>query len=132
GSLAAASKGAIDGLLLKYSAAGDPLWQLQLGTSENDYMQGVAAAADGGAYLVGETLGEWGQPNAGGWDLALTKVDTKGQVVWKTLLGTPDDDYSSDVTVDAKGEVWVAGHTRGTLGARTFGAADLFVAHFTA
>jgi hypothetical protein len=63
-----------DVLVAKYDAAGERVWQQPLGTAAGDSGLDIAVDAFGNAYVVGDTLGNFGGANAGGNDAFLLKL----------------------------------------------------------
>lgn len=108
--------------LRKYDEAGGTVWTEQLAAPrtvgfQNDvFHYGVALDGFGSIYLAGDTEGDLATRNAGGDDGYLAKYDTTGNVQWVDQLGSREDDSAEYVTVNAKGNVYVAGTTRGVLG----------------
>ena len=88
----------------------------------------MAADGMGGAIVTGRTLGSLGGPNAGSSDAILKRVDAAGVTAWTVQLGTASNDEFKAVAVDDQGNVFVAGSTRGTLGATSSGDSDAIVA----
>ena len=127
------SHGASDMVLARLAADGTLHWARQLGTSTYDYARAVAADADGNAYLVGNTSGRvGGDATVGGNDVVLLKLDPNGAVEWGRQTGSTSDDYAGGVTVDAGGNVYVAGTTYGALeGDASAGDSDLFLMRFS-
>lgn len=76
---------------------------------------GLAAAADsaGNVYVTGSSGASWGSPvrafTAGGRDAFVAKLDSAGNLVWNTFLGSSQTDAGYAVTVDSSGNVYVAG-----------------------
>ena len=69
---------AADALLLKYDAAGNPVWVRQFNPAPGDRTQALGAAVDasGAVYVVGSTDGVFpGQPFRDGVDAFVRKVD---------------------------------------------------------
>lgn len=84
--------------------------------------RGIAADADGNAYVTGDTTSGWPlvapiQPLPGSGqfpqpDAFLTKFDSSGSaLIYSTLLGGSDQDYGQAIAIDGKGNVFVAGQT---------------------
>ncbi len=74
-----------------------------------------AATGDGAgnSYIVGTTKGDFGGVvSEGGRDLYLTKVDSRGAVIWQRSLGVTGDADGAAVAVDAAGAVTIAGNAR--------------------
>ena len=142
--------GGQDGFVFKLTPAGDDLvYSTYLGGTGFDQSRTIAVDADGDAYVAGNTgsldfpLSNALQPNFGGGisDAFVTKLDSNGALVFSTYLGgttNQGDDFDSGrgIALDASGNIFVAGETRGgfpvTSGAfqTTYGGGlnDLFVA----
>ena len=130
GSLSGPNAGNYDAFLAKYDAAGGLLWTRQLGTSDWDQTSGVSADALGNVYIGGYTRGSLGGANAGGNDAFLAKYDAAGGLLWTRQLGTLPHDYSSSVSADGLGNVYISGWTGGSLGGPNAGGDDAFLAKF--
>lgn len=142
--------GGQDGFVFKLTPAGDDLvYSTYLGGTGFDQSRTIAVDADGYAYVAGNTgsldfpLSNALQPNFGGGisDAFVTKLDSNGALVFSTYLGgttNQGDDFDSGrgIALDASGNIFVAGETRGgfpvTSGAfqTAYGGGlnDLFVA----
>jgi len=121
-----------DAFLAKYDPSGNRLWSRRLGTVEWEQSAGVAVDPAGNVYISGHTLGSLAGPNAGGADAFLAKYDTSGGFLWWRQLGTPSDDVSWSLAVDASGEAYISGQTSGSLGAHNAGDRDAFLTKFDA
>jgi hypothetical protein len=115
----------------KYDAAGALQWTQQLGTATYDYSEGVSADGLGNVYISGLTYGSLGGPNAGSYDAFVSKYDAAGSLQWTQQLGTTTHDYSNGVSADGLGNVYISGHTGGSLGGPNAGYYDAFVAKYT-
>ncbi|MCI0491519.1 MAG: SBBP repeat-containing protein, partial [Planctomycetes bacterium] len=73
GSLGGPNAGGGDAFVAKYDAAGALKWTEQLGSTVDDYSQGVSADGLGNVYISGYTLGSLGGPNAGSCDAFVAK-----------------------------------------------------------
>ncbi len=116
-----------DPFLGKYDSVGNLLWSHKLGATKEDRTSGVAADGLSNVYVSGYTKGSLGGPNAGDYDGFLSKYDSAGVLMWSRQLGTPSPDTSSDVSVDGLGNVYVSGHTAGSLVGPNAGERDAFV-----
>ena len=79
----------------------------------------VAVDAAGNAFISGYTHGGLGDdPNTygSGRDAFLSKYDPNGSLLWSRQLGTPGEDVSWSVSVDAAGNAFISGYTDGSLG----------------
>ena len=105
-----------------------------MGTSSDEYSEGVALDADGNIFITGWTWGDLdGQTNAGEDDAFLSKYDTSGSLLWTRLLGTTSYDVGrGGVAADADGNIFISGTTGGDLDGQTNagGPYDAFVAKF--
>ncbi|MEO1375300.1 MAG: SBBP repeat-containing protein [Cyanobacteria bacterium J06635_10] len=89
-------------------------WTKQLGTEGDDFSNGIAVDRAGNVYITGFTDGSLGGDNAGYYDTWLAKYNSSGNQLWKTQLGTADDDFSYSVAVDNNGNAYITGHNEGT------------------
>jgi hypothetical protein len=109
--------------------AGDLEWIRQFGGvgASDEEAHGVAAR-DGYVYVAGHTSGVLaGQISAGAQDVFVRKYDSAGNELWTRQFGTPADDETNGVAVDATG-IYVAGYTYGAFpGQVNSGGADVFV-----
>jgi hypothetical protein len=124
--------GGNDIFLVKYDSAGVKQWTVQLGSTSNDYGEGVAVDASGNVYVTGWTEGGLdGNINVGMADIFLVKYDSSGVKQWTVQLGSTLDDISEGLAVDASGNVYVAGYTQGGLdGYNSAGNTDIFLVKY--
>ncbi|MEA2733564.1 MAG: hypothetical protein QOE14_15 [Humisphaera sp.] len=115
-----------DAFVVKYDAAGAPVWTNQFGTTGNDAVFNVAADAAGNTYAVGASTGSLFATNLGQDDVILRKYDPAGNVAWSQQFGTIRSDNARGVSFDASGNVYVAG----TFGV-SIGINDAFVAKYS-
>jgi len=122
--------GHYDAFLAKFNSAGAEQWIEQLGTSGNDYAEGVFVGAGGHVCITGWTEGEIGGSPAGQHDAFLAMYDTDGYLQWTGQLGSSADDRAYGVSVDGEGYAYMTGYTRGDLGGLNSGSQDLFLAKY--
>jgi hypothetical protein len=104
------------GFVAKLDRAGNRQWEHQFGTTLVD----VAVRDDGTVFAVGGT--------AGG-DAKVVAFSPTGAKEAVLALGTPGNDYATDIGFDTSGNAYVAGTTTGTFpGERGSGASDVFLA----
>ncbi|MBX3139948.1 MAG: SBBP repeat-containing protein [Trueperaceae bacterium] len=127
GALEGENAGESDAYVQKRAADGDVLWTRQFGTSANEGAYGVAADAAGNVLVAGTTDGALAGANAGGEDAFVRKYGPDGGVLWTRQFGTADADAARAVTLDAAGNVLVAGYTFGSLTDDAGGLVDAFV-----
>jgi hypothetical protein len=133
GSLGGANAGDFDAFVSKYDDAGNLVWTEQLGTSSDDVSYGVSADSLGNVYIAGSTKGSLGGVNSGREetpDAFVSKYDSAGNLLWTEQLGTRGFDTSRGVSADSLGNVYISGHTSGTLGGASAGSTDAFVSKY--
>ena len=119
--------------LFKYSPTGTPLWSKRIGAlGYSTSATGLAVDQVSGAiYVAGSTTGKLAdQPHKGGRDAFLAKFRSDGSLRWLQQFGTVSDDYATAVVVTAKPQILVGGTTGGTLGIKSTGKNDVFIARF--
>jgi hypothetical protein len=99
-----------DAYLSKYSASGTQLWTRQFGTTGPDFGNSVAADLFGNIYVTGGTGGSLGGTSAGNDDVFLRKYDSDGIALWTRQTGVDQNDYGKGVSVDAAGNIYLAGN----------------------
>ncbi len=110
--------GYLDGVLLKLDPAGKQVWRYLVATPFHDRALDVAAAPDGGVYVVGTTYGALADSSAKGieedmgedQDYFVLKLDGNGKEVWVSQLGASNGpDRALGIVADQRGDVVVAG-----------------------
>ena len=89
-------------------------WTKQLGTTENDYGEGVTTDSSGNIYVTGITQGLDGNINKLGlYDIILMKFDSSGTKQWNKQLVTSNRQYDqgSKSFFDSSGNIYVTGST---------------------
>jgi len=99
--------GGWDAFLVKYDSAGNQLWNVTWGGSNDDGSYSVAVDSANGAYLCGETSSF----GAGSYDAFLAKYDSAGNQLWNVTWGGSNDDYGKGVTVDRYKKAYICGYT---------------------
>ncbi|HHP7232907.1 MAG TPA: SBBP repeat-containing protein [Xenococcaceae cyanobacterium] len=128
------SSGSYDPWLAKYNPDGSQAWRRQFGTSGDDgsYLASLDIDSSNNIYLTGYTNSNLGGLNAGSFDAWVAKYDSAGLLQWTQQLGSGDLDFGTDVAVNDFGELFVTGFTAGSLGKRSEGAIDAWVAKLDA
>jgi hypothetical protein len=93
-----------DAVLLKFDVDGGLQWERTWGGASSDAALGVAAAADGSAYVVG-TAESFGTGSTG---FFVVKFDASGTLVWQRIR---DGAEGNAVAVGPDGSVYAAGTT---------------------
>jgi Ca2+-binding RTX toxin-like protein len=124
--------GSSDAFITKYNPDGTKVWTKLLGTSSDDYAQGLTTGNDGAIYVSGFTTGNLdGQTYSGYWDAFLTKYNPDGTKVWTKLLGTSGNDDAIALTTGNDGAIYVSGSTGGNLDGQTYsGGLDAFITKY--
>jgi enterochelin esterase-like enzyme len=119
-----------DAFVVKFDAAGNRLWLVQLGVpAVADRAYGLDVDAGGAIYIAGYTRGALAGTNQGDKDVIAAKLDASGSVLWSRQFGSAGEDKAWGVAAEG-GAVTVAGMTSGALGTPA-GATDGFVARYT-
>ncbi len=130
GDLAAANAAPGDVWLARYDASGNQHWIRQFGTNASEGINGLAPDGSGGVFVSGGTSGNLGGASAGGVDAWLALYDSAGNQLWIRQFGTNDEDYAFGAAPDGLGGVYLAGGTKGDLGAPNAGAQDAWIARY--
>lgn len=112
--------GGRDGFVAKLNSIGHLSWNTFMGSSGDDFAQGIAVDSSGNVDVTGYSESSWGNPKrpyTGGWDAFAAKLDaTNGILTWNTFLGSIDPDYGKGIAVDGNGAVYVAGYSEKSWG----------------
>ncbi|MHA1269330.1 MAG: SBBP repeat-containing protein [Candidatus Helarchaeota archaeon] len=82
-------------------------WNITWGGVNDDFGTNMVIDSNGNIYAVGAT----NKSASTGYDCVLIKFYPNGTEIWNTTWGGPQNDYSSDITIDANGNIYVAGYT---------------------
>ncbi len=121
--------GSSDFYLSKFDASGNEQWTIVQGSTTSDPVSGrMAVDAAGNCYVAGETWGSFydtkGAGLADGW---FGKYDSDGNLAWGQQINSGGWDTPKNVHLDNTGNVYLVGHTTGSLHATNAGSADAFV-----
>jgi gliding motility-associated-like protein len=135
-----------NGLLVKYSAAGNVLWSINLGQSGDNEARGVTTDNDNNIYVSGAYSGvvnfnpngtALNSPNNGGGTF-LAKYSPAGQLIWVKQITGQLNNNLSNICVDTRGAVYISGNFSTSLvfdATRSLsprGPQDIYVAKYTA
>lgn len=99
--------GDADFWLIKLGSDGNRAWAKTYGGDGSDRAYSLAAAADGGFIIAGETA-----PNPGGpTDFLVVKTDSNGKQRWTASSGGPGDDRAWSIAQTSDGGFIMAGDT---------------------
>ena len=107
------NNGEKDAFVMKLNSAGGEIWTKIFGTELDDIAWG--GTFDENVYLWGETHGNLnGEVNnyLGNEDAYLIKLDSNGNEIWTTLIGTELNEEAWDISVDSDYSVYLVGETQ--------------------
>ena len=111
-----------DGLLVKFDAAGNKLWDQMYGGSGTDVFKAITVLADGSILAAGYTdsdaSGELTLGTSGGYDGFLVKFNANGAPIWHQIVGGTGDDYFTDLAVLSDGSIVAAGYSNSAADGR--------------
>ncbi len=105
-------------------------WVRQMGTSQSENAGGISTDGLGNVFVSGQTRGNLGGVSVGNYDAFLSKYGADGTLAWTRQWGTSEQDENAHVSADRLGNIYVAGHTEGSLGGPHAGERDVFVSKF--
>lgn len=129
------AQGDQDVYLRKYDAAGNLVWSRMLGSSTR--ADGLALAVDnsGNAIIAGKTTDKLTAAATGGKaDSFVAKYDGNGIEVFTRQVGSSLDDHANALAVDAAGDIYVGGTSRGRMSSAvtSSGGADAYIQKLSA
>jgi hypothetical protein len=104
-----------DAWVSKYSSNGDRIWFKQFGSANDDSSSGIAIDSSNNVYLTGYTFGDLAGTNPGSSDAWIAKYSSNGDRVWIKQFGSSSSDYSNDIAIDSKDNIYLTGTTTGDL-----------------
>ncbi|MDH3216079.1 MAG: hypothetical protein OEN01_07280 [Candidatus Krumholzibacteria bacterium] len=136
------SVGGLDICVAKFNASGVPQWSQRFGEASDQYARAVAVAATGNIVVTGRfrdkvDFGGGILTSAGQDDVYLAGFDASGAHLWSQRFGDVFDEAAAGVSVDASGNVILAGDLSGTADfgggpLTSAGDFDVFLAKFNA
>ena len=106
-----ASSGGSEAFLREYGPSGGLLQSRHFGARDDTGALGVAVDTRGVAYVAGYTYGAFpGHANAGLGDAFVRAIGPGGGIVWTRQFGSSGYDSAQAVSIDALGDVYVAGY----------------------
>ncbi len=124
-----------DVFLTKLAADGNRVWIKQWGTDVRDEGTSVGVDSTGNIFVAGKTQGDLDgnkctKTMLGGCslDAFLTRFNADGTKAWTKQLGSNGDESADSLALDAAGNVYIGGYTKGGLdGNMNAGVIDGFV-----
>jgi hypothetical protein len=108
-----------DAFAAKLDSSGSLQWNTFMGSSSDDYGNGIAVDGSGNVYVAGQSNATWGTPEnafAGDPNGFAARLDSSGSLQWNTFMGSSSGGYSYGIAVDGSRNVYVAGVSYGTWG----------------
>jgi hypothetical protein len=122
--------GTRDGFVAKITPVGVLDFVFQFGTQRNDAIVRLVTDGVENVYGVGVTQGLFGMTSAGGDDIFVIQFDENGITKRLEQFGTDAFDTAEGMAIDANGQLYLTGFTRGTLASASAGNAgsnDVFM-----
>jgi hypothetical protein len=128
GDLANLNAGLGDGFVSKYDSSGILQWTSQFGTADAESGRKVAADSLGNVFVAGNRVHHIPALNYYDWDGYVRMFDAAGNQQWTEYFGSSSQsDHLYAMSADGLGNVYVSGHTTGTLGDISAGGYDAFL-----
>ena len=107
--------GKYDYWIIKLNTAGNIDWQNTIGGDDDDYLNAVEQTSDGGyivgGYSISGASGDKTEPNYGGVDMWVLKLDGAGNIIWQNSIGGTGDDYLLEMEQTTDGGYIIASAT---------------------
>ncbi|HZF99740.1 MAG TPA: SBBP repeat-containing protein, partial [Chitinophagales bacterium] len=139
-----------DGFMLKFDATSALLWATYVGGASTDRLLDLALDPSGNVFVTGHTLstgfptqasgGAYFDGTNAGNDGLVMKFGNTGALLWSTFFGGSSNDEPGSISVDASGNVFLAGYTSssdfptmnaGTYFSGTSSGGDAFISKFS-
>jgi hypothetical protein len=107
-------------------------WHTNMGSVGQDLAEAIAVDGSGNIYVAGWTESTWGtpiHPYAGGRDAFVAKLNSSGERLWHTFMGSSGWDEARSVAVDGDGNIYVVGTSEASWGTPVYSYAgwdDIF------
>ncbi len=108
-----------DVFLIKLDSNGKIIFKNTFGGSEWDDGYGVKCTSDGSVIVTGRTRSNDGifkKSNIGGYDIFIIKVDSKGKLIWKNVIGGTEGEWSDSIDVFDDSSIILTGWTNSSNG----------------
>jgi hypothetical protein len=108
-----------DAFVACMDSSGNLLWNTFLGSVNYDYGRGIALDSSGNIYVIGNSNATWGSPvnpYSGNYDSFVACMDSSGNLLWNTFLGSVSFDYSFCIALNTSGNIYMTGHSTATWG----------------
>lgn len=108
-----------DAMVVKLNGNGDYQWHTFLGSGAYDIAQSIATDTTGNVYISGASKSSWGTPlraYQGQSDGFVAKLNSAGNRLWNTFMGSTGRDEALGMTVDGRGNIYVTGWSSASWG----------------
>ncbi|MBU1139270.1 MAG: SBBP repeat-containing protein, partial [Proteobacteria bacterium] len=110
--------GSGNAFVAKLDSTGALQWHTFLGSEESyDKGTGVAVDSSGNVYVTGTSSSTWGSPviahGGGGGDAFVAKLNSSGNRLWNTFIGSTGYDEGSGIVVDSTANIYFIGTKNG-------------------
>jgi hypothetical protein len=100
----------------RVSPDGVVVWHASISTLSMDFIAGIVVSQSGRLYVAGTTFANLYGPSLGNSDGFVAALDpVTGLNVWGRQIGSPQADWISNMTIDADGNLVLAGSSPGTI-----------------
>jgi hypothetical protein len=104
-------------VVLKLNSTGAYQWHTFAGGDLTDAASDIAIDGSGNLYVAGYTGSSWNGPSnesplhaySGANDFFVLKLNSSGTYQWHTFYGSVDEDFGSEISLDASGNLYVTG-----------------------
>lgn len=116
--------------IAKFNTNGNIIWATYFGGNGIEYANAIKTDADGNVFIDGlsesdsgiATTGAYQKALSGVRDALIAKFSEMGILIWATYFGGTRSEQATDLSIDNKGNVYIAGETESEDGIATSGA----------
>jgi hypothetical protein len=106
--------------IVKTDSNGVKLWDRTYGGTTFDLFGSLKETSFGGYYLCGSSVsgidGNKSDPNVGGWDMWIVRIDAAGNKIWDRTFGGLTNDYATASMATPDGGIVVGGYSNSDVG----------------
>jgi hypothetical protein len=140
------ANGQNDAFIAKYDSNGNYLWNISIGSNNDDEAKDIAIDASGNIYITGNFSGTmdidpsgtiYNLTSFGQSDVFVIKYDVTGNLIWGFGLGAGQYDYGEGICTNSSGDVIITGQFDNTVdfdpnggSANLTGSSNIFVAKY--
>lgn len=112
------NQGGTDAWIVHVNQAFSQMWSLLVGGTEDDHPVALDADETSNLYVLINTQSDIPglEPNEGGTDLWVIKLDLNGNILWQIALGGTGEDIGTDILAHPDGSVYVMAHSNSADG----------------